>query len=278
MSEVNYRDRPLIDGFRQMMRGEPHIVARTAINSRLIEMAKVELGTNDLTRAYVPASATEWTTELPNYNPAFIDLPRGVTRFRKEDDKPDQSDPSTIETFTSLEATEIIRDAYGRPLNPYGRTGLAGRGMLNKWGPTIAADIVCSRVNQGNQKLEGLLIKRGDTGEWAFPGGKLKAGEGGRQGAGREMVQEVGVKGIDASLLCAKLVYKGYVDDSRNTDNAWMESMVYHYHLSDHEAAAVTVKHGDDAVDAQWIELEDKLFYSLFASHGRYLREIMATW
>lgn len=33
----------------------------------------------------------------------------------------------------------------GRPLNPQGRTGLNGRGILGKWGPNHAADPIVSR-------------------------------------------------------------------------------------------------------------------------------------
>lgn len=33
----------------------------------------------------------------------------------------------------------------GRPLNPLGRTGLKGRGILGKWGPNHAADPIVSR-------------------------------------------------------------------------------------------------------------------------------------
>ena len=28
-------------------------------------------------------------------------------------------------------------------------------------------------------------------------------------------------------------IYKGYVDDSRNTDNAWMETVAYNFHDED---------------------------------------------
>ena len=31
------------------------------------------------------------------------------------------------------------------------------------------------------------------------------------------------------SLLCFQ-IYKGYVDDPRNTDNSWMETVVYNFH------------------------------------------------
>ncbi len=34
---------------------------------------------------------------------------------------------------------------HGLPLNPTGRTGLAGRGSLGKWGPNHAADAIVTR-------------------------------------------------------------------------------------------------------------------------------------
>ena len=42
-------------------------------------------------------------------------------------------------------------------------------------------------------------------------------------------------------------VYKGYVDDPRNTDNAWMETTAYNFH--DESGIFDTVKFdaGDDA-------------------------------
>lgn len=33
----------------------------------------------------------------------------------------------------------------GRPLNPFGRTGLIGRGLLGRWGPNHAADPIITR-------------------------------------------------------------------------------------------------------------------------------------
>lgn len=36
-----------------------------------------------------------------------------------------------------------IRDGY--PLNPIGRTGITGRGILGRWGPNHAADPVVTR-------------------------------------------------------------------------------------------------------------------------------------
>lgn len=139
-------------------------------------MAKVELGIENLRRFPVPPEKVSWTVDFPGYNPPFVDMPRGSTRFREEGDQPDPADPREIERFFSLEVPEVQREAEGYPLNPRGRTGLRGRGMLNRWGPTQAADPLVTRYNDDGD-LEVLLIQRGDTGEWALPGGKVDPGE-----------------------------------------------------------------------------------------------------
>lgn len=40
-------------------------------------------------------------------------------------------------------------------------------------------------------------------------------------------------------LLCAQ-VYKGYVDDPRNTDNAWIETVAISIHFSDQNDVELT--------------------------------------
>jgi ADP-ribose pyrophosphatase len=60
-------------------------------------------------------------------------------------------------------------DDKGRPLNPLGRTGIAGRGLLGKWGANFAADPVITRTSPKHGHLELLVIRRSDTG--------LKAGD-----------------------------------------------------------------------------------------------------
>lgn len=66
-------------------------------------------------------------------------------------------------------------DSEGRPLNPMGRTGLRGRGVLGRWGPNHAADPIVSAFRDGCLHFIG--IERRDTHEWAIPGGMVDAGE-----------------------------------------------------------------------------------------------------
>ncbi|XP_015772187.1 PREDICTED: ADP-ribose pyrophosphatase, mitochondrial-like [Acropora digitifera] len=62
------------------------------------------------------------------------------------------------------------------PRNPMGRTGLAGRGLLGRWGPNHTVHFILTRSEQQFQ------------------------------------------------------IYKGYLDDQRNTDNAWVETVAMNFH------------------------------------------------
>lgn len=67
------------------------------------------------------------------------------------------------------------------------------------------------------------------------------------------------------------MVYKGYMDDPRNTDNAWMETEAVNYHdetgeIMDH----LPLKAGDDAKDMKWVDISEKL--KLYASHSQLIQ------
>ena len=84
---------------------------------------------------------------------------------------------------------DYLLDQANKPLNPGGRTGLRGRGVLGKWGPNHAADPIVTRwrlgdtghrvlhQNTGKPVLEFVCIQRKDTGVWAIPGGMVDPGE-----------------------------------------------------------------------------------------------------
>ena len=65
-----------------------------------------------------------------------------------------------------------VGSARGPPLNPRGRTGICGRGLLGKWGPNQAADAIFTRRNPKQPAdLQMIAVLRVDTNEWACPGG-----------------------------------------------------------------------------------------------------------
>ena len=83
-------------------------------------------------------------------------------------------------------------DATGRPVNPVGRTGLAGRGLLGKWGPNHAADPIVTRFHPETGVLQVVAIQRKDTLQWALPGGMVDPGEAVSLTVRREFEEEAG--------------------------------------------------------------------------------------
>lgn len=76
---------------------------------------------------------------------------------------------------------------------------------------------------------------------------------------------------FNQTLKMAKL-YNGYIDDSRNTDNAWMESTAIHCHLNPEQSTAVTIKAASDADAAMWVEVTEELYNTLFSGQGKLLK------
>jgi len=186
------------------------------------------------------------------------------------------------------------------PINPKGRTGLTGRGCLGKWGPNHAADPIVTRWkrdNKGNKILEGtppsqkpvlqfIAIQRADSGEWAIPGGMIDAGERLSVTLKREFSEEA-MNSLDATpaekaaieanitdlFRKGEEVYRGYVDDPRNTDNCWMETVAVNFHDETGDSVGKFNLHaGDDAVGVRWTDINSQL--KLFASHVEFVKKV----
>jgi len=218
-----------------------------------------------------------WSTPAPGYSP--VDYVNSNVLANSCDVKvegwADSAVPSRelIEQRRSYELEKnglsMQYDAQGRPLNPAGRTGLCNRGTLGKWGPNHAADPIVTRrnIDKKGQPLEVVVIKRKDTGEWAIPGGMVDSGELVSQTLRREFAEEAGnvptherakFDAMAAELFSeenGKEVYRGYVDDPRNTDNAWMETVAMRFHCPDELGRMLMLNAGDDACEVQWLEV-----------------------
>eukprot|EP00486_Rosalina_sp_Unknown_P003094 CAMPEP_0201573196 /NCGR_PEP_ID=MMETSP0190_2-20130828/16916_1 /ASSEMBLY_ACC=CAM_ASM_000263 /TAXON_ID=37353 /ORGANISM="Rosalina sp." /LENGTH=286 /DNA_ID=CAMNT_0047999867 /DNA_START=114 /DNA_END=971 /DNA_ORIENTATION=+ len=177
----------------------------------------------------------------------------------------------------------LDKNNYNLPLNPIGRTGLMGRGWLWRWGPNHAADPIVTRWQRkdndpkndiicdnksGKPILEFVAIERTDGGGWAIPGGMVDAGEQVSRTLKREFGEEAmdtyGIKDenekkkVKAQLdeffkNDGKEIYKGYCDDPRNTDNAWMETVAVNFHDTNGDVVGMfNLKAGDDAAKVKW--------------------------
>jgi ADP-ribose pyrophosphatase len=247
-----------------------------ATESLLGECARTE-SPPGYSRAPVPADKVSWETQFEAYAPhaytALVVLENDHTL--KAGGWADELDPRKAfarRTPRSLTGRPIRFDELGRPLNPAGRTGTAGRGLLGKWGPNLAADPIVTRLNPLSGELEMLAILRKDRRQWAIPGGMVDEGEDVSTTLAREFSEEAGVV---LDMTDARLVYAGYVDDPRNTDHAWIETTVKHKHLDPETARRVEPTAGDDAAAVRWLPLTEEHVSHLYASHGEFVRRVL---
>ena len=195
----------------------------------------------------------------------------------------------------------------GRPVNPIGRTGVTGRGMLGKWGPNTAADPLFTRFKidesgntvmiNGTPVLQFVAVERMDGGDGvgrssALPGGMVENGDLISVTAAREFTEEAlgGLECEEKKIIIKSLedlihnsgyiVYGdtelgGYVDDRRNTDNSWMVTKCYHVHDKDNSIFNnFKLQGGDDAKRAFWLDYHPSdVNFKLYATHADWVRQ-----
>jgi ADP-ribose pyrophosphatase len=243
-------------------------------------------------RAEVLDTQVEWKVKWPSYSPVEHVDPV-VLKFDCTKKQGGWADPADISSIDFRQRSSLCGQLKlggdQRPQNPVGRTGLCNRGLLGKWGPNFAADPLITREDPSDsKKLQLVVIKRKDTGEWAFPGGMVDEGEMVSVTVRREFTEEAGnvpeeqkenyQKLLDKLFTTPSVVYKGYVDDPRNTDNSWMETTVMHFHCSKELGEMLPLQAGDDASHVRWLTLDSPLdadSLKLYADHGRFLMMAM---
>ncbi|XP_055345072.1 transient receptor potential cation channel subfamily M member-like 2 isoform X2 [Paramacrobiotus metropolitanus] len=125
----------------------------------------------------------------------------------------------------------------GFPLNPLGRTGMTGRGILHKYGPNHCIYLVLVSSSDDGELVTATEIHR--HGMSTIPQTFIRIGESEAEGVTRllaaltsqlhdDVSQEaIGIRDSAGHAVSAKELYRGYIDDNRNTDNAWVEGVVW---------------------------------------------------
>ncbi|XP_039681142.1 ADP-ribose pyrophosphatase, mitochondrial [Perca fluviatilis] len=250
-------------------------------------------------RFLVPDDKVDWSQNWPQYNPVSYTDPSVLNKPAWADPDIGSFSPkfNTVDGAvdrTSFDGSYKIED--GKPLNPHGRTGVTGRGLLGRWGPNHAADPIVTRwkVDATGEKiyhsvsklpiLQFVSIKRKDCGEWAIPGGMVDPGEQVSLTLQREFSEEalntLAIPPSERAKISERInklfkstgfqVYKGYVDDPRNTDNAWMETVAVNFHDdSGNSVSELPLQAGDDAGQVQWVDVDSSFLF--YASHSHFL-------
>lgn len=176
----------------------------------------------------------------------------------------------------NLIEVESITDNYVSamlPCNPFGPTGIGGRGLLGKWGPNHAADPIVITLDSCRNVYQLLVIERADTsGVWALPGGMQDTNECISRTVTRELKEETN---LILDIEHAQFIYSGYVNDPRNTDHAWMETCVYLFNINEEQRQLLlkTIKAGDDATKVKLIDINEynEEYTNLYANHKEFV-------
>ncbi|XP_038648081.1 ADP-ribose pyrophosphatase, mitochondrial-like isoform X1 [Scyliorhinus canicula] len=253
----------------------------------------------------VPDEKVDWAVPWADYKPVNYTAPSLFRRPPWAD--PPYSDEGELDTplkFNYLDGG-VDRTSHivsynvvnGFPRNPCGRTGLRGRGLLGRWGPNHAADPIVTRwkreagktmthSHSGKPVLQFVAIRRRDNEEWAIPGGMIDPGEKVSVTLRREFGEEAlnslqlpeaerqEMKLLINSLFQAgEMVFKGYVDDPRNTDNAWIETVAMNFHDEQGDSVGkLNLQAGDDAGAVKWMDINQR--QKLYASHTTLIHQV----
>jgi len=258
-------------------------------------------------RDIVSDEMVRWSARWDNYRPTLFTDPFVLKNSRDLDTGFKWADPPDVKAVREELDKRITYckggvekrledvctfDADGCPRNPVGRTGMCGRGLLGKWGPNHAADPIVTRYHPETGALQVVAIQRKDTRQWAIPGGMVDAGETVSVAVKREFIEEAGdiedpVEREQFQQMIHKLfeggrqVYRGYVDDPRVTDNAWIETTAFHFHCAPEIGDKLPLKAGDDAGQVMWLDVStsNPTYRELYGSHRALIDEaIWAAW
>ncbi|XP_069388931.1 transient receptor potential cation channel subfamily M member 2 isoform X2 [Paralichthys olivaceus] len=161
-----------------------------------------------ITRFPVPEEKVPWEVSFSSYNP---------THYASED---------VGDHVDGLESEAL--DNYR---NPGGRTGISGRGALSQLGPNLNLDLVVTRWRESERSvLEYLAVWDESQRTLALPGGPVQSSDllpvTLKRTMGKMLFEKLNSKVSEKTKVC-----QGYVDDCRNTDNAWVETTVLNIHL-----------------------------------------------
>ncbi|KAL1465043.1 hypothetical protein WDU94_004638, partial [Cyamophila willieti] len=257
---------------------------------------------SNLTRFLVSGQGRiDWEEPVPDYTPQYfvhpsvIGAPWADTENVKEyKDKFNKLDGDLDRRRARNEKYEIDIKT-GRPLNPRGRTGVCGRGLLGRWGPNHVSLLIVSRwfrdqngekvimPSTGKPLMEFVAVKM--HGKWGIPGGFVQENESYMQRAQLEFMDEAlnasNMTEQDRKLLAkhmddgydelAHFIFRGYIDDCRNTDNAWVEGACSGIHdKNGHFSILFDLKPGDGAQDVKWLIAHRDMIFN--PTHKKFMK------
>ncbi|MHA1917104.1 MAG: hypothetical protein ACTSUV_02185 [Candidatus Ranarchaeia archaeon] len=207
-----------------------------------------------------------WKIPCSEYSPPYH-VEQSVLENEREKVKDGWADPEENWEIEKLDEYDNLFsiDSDGKPLNPRGRTGIAGRGALGRWGPNPIILLVITRINSASNQFEILLEVAHDN-SFKIPENNVNYNE-----SFDNAVTRIGNDvGLDISIDKSSVLNIGYLYDMKQTDNAWVVAKSYLTHYKD-DSISDEIKMNKSLL--KWKALSSDIINKLSSSRASLIRE-----
>ncbi len=221
-------------------------------------------------RFRVLIDAAPWDTKCPDYTPPYYVDPSVLANDRSRTPG-GWADPEESEAAGKSGKRDGARPhaEAGRALNPRGRTGIAGRGLLGKWGSNVMVSGIVTRAGGTTGGLEILLGRNAENEELSLPEGFAAPDETPEGAVARVLENEIGWRPDPER---GEIVFEGYSYDARQTDHAWVELQARLFHQDD-GCTPFQLRAGGAFEDVEWRPLDAQTVNSLPPNQALAVRE-----
>lgn len=219
-------------------------------------------------RQRILIDSAPWPLESEGYEPPYYVDPLVLENDRTVNEE-GWADPEDFMRIPDLEARPAKwRDDQGRPLNPRGRTGIAGRGALGMWGRNLSVVVVVIRTS-GADELEILLGQTAASGELAIPRSFVRPGESVDDCLRRTLETETGWGPGDVT---GETFFDAYTYDARQTDHSWVEAKGFVL-FDDDDSFPAAFEPKAEFEEVKWLPLSAETVNRVSAASARFVRD-----
>lgn len=159
------------------------------------------------------------------------------------------------------------------PINPYYPTGIGGRGLLDKWGPNHFADPIIITYDDYRNIYQLIVIQDNNkSNSFLLPGGYIDSNQFISEYIRKEFKDETD---FILNTKYSKFIYSGYVNDSRNTDHAWIETIVFLFSINKFQRKTLlNIFSTDNSINIKLIDIDENNndFKNLNRNHKEFVQ------
>ncbi|CAF1215097.1 unnamed protein product [Adineta steineri] len=205
-----------------------------------------------ISRQQINDDQVPWTVNLPDYNPPYYTHSSLLVNTNDTDPEKLLSNfmwntfdtKYNVDRRTASPVGSYRIDNKGYPLNPLGRTGLRGRGLLNRWAVNYLTHLVImcgtNEIKSGKEVFKYIMKTSDDNYYDHLPststtGTNMNAISKTLATFLNNIYQtwnnfdNIHDEKINEIIDHLTFVSTAYIDDSKNTDNAWLETSICCY-------------------------------------------------